>query len=196
MFNTKTTSLLLTAGALALLAACGAPADPAHDKMMADCKQMMAADSTAKATMNTNKEAVKKVFAMFESGKTDGIETCVADNMVEHSPTPGITSTGLQGLKDAIAMNHAAFPDTKITVLSLVAEGDLVTAHYNMKGTNSGAMGSMPATNKTMDVNGVDIVRFENGKGVEHWGYWEEAKMMQQLGLAPPPAEAGKAPKK
>ena len=67
----------------------------------------------------------------------------------------------------------------------------MMYVHFNMKGTNTGGMGpDMPATNKAMDVNGVDIIRFENGKAMEHWGYWEESKMMQQLGMAP--AEGGK----
>ena len=29
----------------------------------------------------------------------------------------------------------------------------------------------------------VDVLRFENGKVVEHWGYMEEMKMMEQLGM-------------
>ena len=45
----------------------------------------------------------------------------------------------------------------------------------------------MPATNKKIDVEGVDIIRFKNGKAVEHWGVYDNMKMMQQLGMMPPP---------
>ena len=58
----------------------------------------------------------------------------------------------------------------------------------DMIGTNTGPWGEMPATGKVMDVMGCDVMRFENGKAAEHWGYMEEAKMMMQLGLMPPPA--------
>ena len=75
------------------------------------------------------------------------------------------------------------------------ADKDMVIAHYTMTGMNSGPMGEMPATNKSVNVNGVDIVRFENGKAVEHWGYWEEMKMMQQLGMMPEMGAAGDASK-
>lgn len=190
--NTPFLSLPCAAGLL-LLASCGTPGGGHDDKMMAEHMAMMKADSAAKAATMANEESVRKVFTMFETGNTDGIETCVAENMVEHSPAPGITSTGMQALKDIIAMHHGAFPDTKITVLSMAVDGDIVMAHYNMKGTNTGPMGEgMPATNKAMDVNGVDVVRFENGKGVEHWGYWEESKFMQQLGMMPAPGEEDK----
>ena len=134
-----------------------------------------------------NKAAMTKVMEVFNSGNMEGMENYVAENMIEHQPDPMIKTTGLQGLKDAITMYRAAFPDMKFTSLGMVAEGDLVINHINMKGNNTGPMGDMPATNKSMDVNGVDVVRFENGKAVEHWGYWEEMKMMTQLGLMPPP---------
>ena len=137
------------------------------------------------SAMEKNKEAMKKVFDMFETGNSAGIENYISDNQIDHNPPPDIKSTGIQEMKDMIAMHHTAFPDTKITIYSMVADGDKVIAHFNMEGTNIGVMGNMPATNKTIDVNGVDIVRFADGKGVEHWGYWEEMKMMNQLGMGP-----------
>ena len=149
----------------------------------ASCNMNSKPDNSA--ALEKNKESMKKVNEMFASGNTTGIENYVADNVVEHSPMPGITATGLQGLKDMISQNHTAYPDMKITVLSMVADGDIVMMHYNMKGTNSGPWGTMPGTGKAIDVNGVDVVRFQDGKGVEHWGYGEDMKMMTQLGLMP-----------
>ena len=184
---------LLTLPAIAGLVSCTAPSNPEADKMMADHMAMMKSDSTAKANETVCMDCFKKVYAMFETGNSDGIETCVADNMVEHTPAPGLTTTGIQGLKDVIAMNHVAFPDMKMTVLSSAVVGDMGYVHFNQKGTNTGAMGpGMPATGKAIDINGVDVVRFENNKAVEHWGYWENEKMMQQLGLMPPPGGEAK----
>jgi steroid delta-isomerase-like uncharacterized protein len=151
---------------------------------LASCSNMNnKADNNASA--EKNKESMQKVSHMWETGNTEGIENYVAADMVDHNPMPEIKSTGIQALKDMIAQSHAAFPDMKTTVYSVVADGDKVIMHYNMKGTNTGAMGNMPATNKVMDVNGVDIVRFVDGKGVERWGYYEEQKMMTQLGMMP-----------
>ena len=133
--------------------------------------------------IENNKETMKKVFNAFDTGNTDSLDHWISENFIDHSPDPNIKTTGIQGLKDMIKMYHEAFPEMKQNIMSMWADNDMVIAHFNMKGTNSGAMGPMPATNKSMDVNGVDIVRFENGKAVEHWGYFEEGKMMQQLGL-------------
>ena len=85
-----------------------------------------------------------------------------------------------------IAISAAAFTDNKMEDMHLIAEGDRVVAHYRWQGVNTGSMGEgMPATNKPIDVHSVDVLRFENGKVVEHWGYMEEMKMMQQLGMMP-----------
>lgn len=179
---------------MALFAACAAPSNPENDKLLADHKAMLTADSTEKANAAACIACFEKVFAMMSSGDVTGIEDCISENMVEHAaPPPGITTTGLQGLKDIIAWQKAAFPDMKMTILHSSVEGDLAFVHFNQKGTNTGAMGpDMPATGKAIDINGVDIVRFENGKAMEHWGYWDETRMMQQLGLAPAPGSEAK----
>lgn len=189
------TRIALSLSVATLFAACGGGSNPEHDRMMADHAAMMKADSTAKAAEAACLACFERIFGMFTSGDATGIEDCVAADFVEHTtPPPGVTSTGLQGLKDIIAWSHTAYPDMKMTILSSAMKGDLVFVHYNQKGTNSGAMGEgMPATGKAIDVNGVDIVRFVNGKAAEHWGYWDETTMMQQLGLAPAP---GAEPKK
>ena len=142
-----------------------------------------------KGSLENNKEAMKKGFEAFETGNTDSLGKYIAEDAKDHSLPPEIKTTGLQAVKDIIAMHHTAFTNLKVNTLNITAEGDMVYAHYNMKGDNTGAWGAMPATNKSIDVNGVDVVRFENGKAVEHWGYFEEVKMFKQLGLMPEEGE-------
>lgn len=40
-------------------------------------------------------------------------------------------------------------------------------------------------TGNKIEVKGFDLVRFVNGKAVEHWGVADMAKLMQQLGTIP-----------
>ncbi|HMC98460.1 MAG TPA: ester cyclase, partial [Flavobacteriales bacterium] len=54
-----------------------------------------------------------------------------------------------------------------------------------VSGTNTGSMEGMAATNKPWNVTGMDFIRFENGKAVEHWGLFDNTTMMTQLGLMP-----------
>ena len=81
-------------------------------------------------------------------------------------------------------------PDVHMTTEYMIASGDTVFAKIKMTGTNSGGTGQMPATNKSFDVEGVDIIVMKDGKAAERWGYAEEMKMMQQLGMMPEPGAA------
>ena len=178
-------SLLIMLPLVAILWSCGGP-DPEHDTMTAEHKAQMTADSAKQASMEQMKQTTQRFLDLWFSGKTDGIEEIVAENFKSNLPMPGVTSTGIQQLKDMIALSSTAFTDNRTEDLHLIAEGDRVVAHYRWKGVNSGPMGEgMPATNKPIDVHSVDVLRFENGKVVEHWGYMEEMKMMEQLGMMP-----------
>src|SRR5688572_7247563 len=171
-------SLLITLPLVAIMWSCGGP-NPEHDTMMAEHKALMTADSAKQASMDQMKQAAQRFLDLWFSGKTDGIEEIVAENFVTHMSMPGVTSTGMQQLKDMIAVSAAGFTDNKMEDMHLIADGDRVVAHYRWKGVNTGSMGEgMPATNKPIDVHTVDVLRFENGKVVEHWGYMEEMKMM------------------
>ncbi len=176
-------SLLITLPLVALLFSCGG-SNPEHDKMMAEHKAMMTAESAKHAEMDRMKQTAQRFLDQWFSGKTDGIEEIVAENFKSNIPMPGVNSTGIQQLKDMMAFSSSAFTDNTMEDMHLIADGDRVAAHYRWKGVNTGSMGEgMPATNKPIDVHTVDVLRFENGKVVEHWGYMEEMKMMEQLGM-------------
>jgi hypothetical protein len=48
----------------------------------------------------------------------------------------------------------------------------------------------MAATNKTMSVDGIDIVVVKDGRGAERWGFFDTHKMMQDLGMMGEPMTA------
>jgi predicted ester cyclase len=54
----------------------------------------------------------------------------------------------------------------------------------------TGEFGGMPATGKRAEWTEVHVVRFANGKGVEHWGAIDRLGMLEQLGAIPSPQGA------
>jgi steroid delta-isomerase-like uncharacterized protein len=176
-------SALITLPLAAILWSCDG-SNPEHERMMAEHRAMITADSTKQASSDQMKRNAQRFLEMWFSGRTEGIEEIVSEDFKSNIPMPGVTSSGIQQLKDMIAKSYGAFTDNRTEDLHLLADGDRVVAHYRWKGMNSGSMGEgMPATNKPIDVHSVDVLRFENGKVVEHWGYMEEFKMMEQLGM-------------
>ena len=173
-------SYLLSAFAVALLAACGGHAPDPH---AAEHAAMMKADSAEKARVAAQEATARTVFEMFNTGDLTDLEKYAMADFKDHQMPPEITSTGLQAARDMIALYRTSMPDLHQEWLHASTTGDRTYIHYRMKGTNTGPYGDMPATGKAMDVMGVDIIRFQDGKAAEHWGYMEEAKMMEQLGM-------------
>ena len=68
----------------------------------------------------------------------------------------------------------------------MAADGDFLWVYGTMSGTNTGDLMRRPATNKRWSSTYVDIVRFNSEiKIIEHWGVYDQFKMMRDLGTMP-----------
>lgn len=133
-----------------------------------------------------NKIITEKIFRAFDEGNADALDSLLIKEPIDHAEMPpGIKSTGLQAIKDMLIMQKKAFPDIKTTINAIVADGDTVMVYSTMEGTNDGPFMGMPATKKHIKIEGADVIRFVDGKAAEHWGVYDNMKMMQQLGIMP-----------
>ncbi|MDZ7290352.1 MAG: ester cyclase [candidate division KSB1 bacterium] len=138
-----------------------------------------------------NTAAMRRFYdEVMNKGNLKVIDELVDPQFVDHYATPGIPADKA-GLTQMMTMFRAAFPDMQVTVLDIIAKGDKVWAYTVMRSTHKGEFMGMKATGKTIDVKSIDIVRFVNGKAVEHWGLNDDLTMMQQLGVIPMPEQAG-----
>jgi steroid delta-isomerase-like uncharacterized protein len=83
-----------------------------------------------------------------------------------------------------------AFPDGKIELKSVVAQGDKVVAEFTGRGTHSGTLkgptGDLPATQRGVEMPCVEIYRFRDGKLAEGRVYFDAFSMFTQLGIGAP----------
>jgi steroid delta-isomerase-like uncharacterized protein len=168
----------------ALMSACQPAADADKD---GDSTVAATTDGGANSIEEANKTMVRQFMEeVFNKGNTAYADQVLAVDFVERTPSPG-QEQGLAGFKKMMEEWRKGMPDMKVEILDVMSDGDRVIAHVRQSGTMSGEMmPGMPPGKKAVDVQGVDIVRFKDGKAVEHWGYYEEMKMMQQLGMMPP----------
>lgn len=79
------------------------------------------------------------------------------------------------------------FPDGAVTIDNIVDAGDCVVVEFTGRGTHTGtlpsAMGSIPATGRSMTLKLCDVIEFENGKVTRQRSYFDSGSMMAQLGL-------------
>jgi len=84
-------------------------------------------------------------------------------------------------------MLHMAFPDVRLTIEDMVAEGDKVAVRWAWSGTHRGEYMGIAPTGKEVTYTGITIHRITGGKIVESWDEVDNLGLMQQLGVAPPP---------
>ena len=81
-----------------------------------------------------------------------------------------IAAADVEGAKKHVRAVRTTYPDLHVTVVSQIAENDLVATRIVARGTHLGAFWGIEPTNRSMCIEGVNIDRIKDGKIVEHWG--------------------------
>lgn len=109
------------------------------------------------------------------------VDELIATDFTEHAGGQP-KRVGVEGFKAARLRRNAAFPDWKVTVDDIIAEGDKVVARATGQGTHRGEYMGIPPTGKVVKVSWIAIYRVANGKLAEHWQHIDELGLRQQLG--------------
>jgi len=123
----------------------------------------------------------------FNKGNLAIVDELVATDHVNHTDNVH----GPEEYKQFITMYRTAFPDLHMTIEDQIAEGDKVVNRWTSRGTHKGDLMGIPPTGKQTTVTGMYVARIIGGKIVEEWGNFDALGMMQQLGVVPPPGQAG-----
>lgn len=130
---------------------------------------------------HSNIKAQQAFGEAINTGTLD-FEDLVAADVVDHDPAPG-QGPGPQGYREMFAQMRTAFPDLHVDVEHMTASDDDVAFAYTMTGTNDGEFQGHAPTGKKVEVRGVQIGRFKDGKLAERWGSSDQLGIMSQLGL-------------
>ena len=121
-----------------------------------------------------NKAMVHRLMEAINAGEMDIVEELLVPELAE--PT-----------KRSFTAFRSAFPDWRMEIAELVAEGNTVVGRFRCSGTNRGEYKGAPPTGKRMEVNEVYFLRVEGGKFVDFWGLEDDLARLRQLGLLPSP---------
>ena len=125
----------------------------------------------------------------YNAGNMAVLDELFAVDFVNHDPAqPSVRD--LQGLKQLIMAQRAAFADIRTTVEDLVASGDTVVKRFTVRGTHTGDFNGIPATGRQFTLEGIDILRLAGGKIQEIWIAYDTLGLLRQLGVIPQPEEA------
>lgn len=143
--------------------------------------------------MSTLRDIYDEGVRRFNAGDIDATSELYAEDAV--LVTPDGTFEGRAAIHQFWKEDKATCPDSKSTVHAFFEQADAVAGEWTMVGTNTGPVhlpdGTvLPATGRHVEVHGMELRQFRDGKVVRHHVYWDNMGFARQLGLLPESATA------
>ncbi len=139
------------------------------------------------AQLEKNKDVVRKLVETVNTRNYELLDEIIAPDFVRHcQATPEIHVKSRDEMKQFLRQDLEVFPDTRISLDAVIAEGNLVAGRFTYFATQEGVMGPFPATGKKVELTYLSIVRLEDGKIAEMWVEWDNLAILGQLGHYPP----------
>jgi steroid delta-isomerase-like uncharacterized protein len=129
---------------------------------------------------------MRKTYERINAGDIEGFGDLVADDFLEHQGGgPGFPPTK-EGTLAFFRTLVQAFPDMRMNVEDLIGGGDKTVARVVVTGTHKGEFMGVPPTAARVEMQLIDIMRFDaSGRVCEHWGVADMLSLLQQLGVVP-----------
>ncbi|HTT23508.1 MAG TPA: ester cyclase [Candidatus Sulfotelmatobacter sp.] len=120
-----------------------------------------------------NKAVAMRVFdEIFNQGKFQVANEIYAPGFQNHGLH---RSMDLKTDQEAVHAEKKAFPDLRMSVQEMVAEGDKVAVLWTFQGTHSGwGYEGLPPTGTRVEIRGITIWRIVDGRIVEEWSSFSE----------------------
>src|SRR5712692_1337258 len=137
-----------------------------------------------------NKATVRRFVEEFQDQhRVEAVDELVSRDFVNHSGTvrdvPGMErATDFVGMKEIDRMYRESFPEQRVTIRDMAADGDKVWTYKTFSAVHTGEFMGIAPTGKTVTIDAIDIMRVVDGKIVEHWAVQDVWGLMRQLGAA------------
>ena len=133
-----------------------------------------------------NKNIVRRLFEeVWNKGNLQVTDDLFTPNYSHHDSSTPDVGRGPDSEKKRATLYRTAFPDLRLTVEDIIAEGETVVARWSCRGTHKGDLNGIAPTGKHVNLTGISIARFTNGKMSEGFVNWDALSLMQQLGVVP-----------
>jgi steroid delta-isomerase-like uncharacterized protein/uncharacterized protein (TIGR02246 family) len=96
---------------------------------------------------------------------------------------PDQSADGLAAMKEFMAQVHATYPDFQIRIDESAYQEGVGFLLWTATGTNTGE-GTAPPTGNSIDVSGISMLRFADGKIAVEVVHYDTATLMEQLGTS------------
>ncbi len=140
------------------------------------------ADKNEKIAQDNIKFYSKVWDEVINEGKISVLDSAYAPDVVLHTVPE---TKGAANAKAYYANYVTGFSDREFTVKETFAQGNKLTKYWVFKGKHTGDFFGIPATGKTVSVEGCTIATIINGKITEERDFFDNLEFLRQLGLMP-----------
>jgi steroid delta-isomerase-like uncharacterized protein len=137
--------------------------------------------------VHTNETLVRQFYTAFNNRKFDEAAKLVSDRFEWRDVATGEVYRGPAGVRQFMEHWVKAFGDAKIEVQRIIATDQYVAAEFIGSGTHTGTLeaagGSIPPTNRKVELSCCEVAAIENGKVRSGSSYYDAATIMHQLGV-------------
>jgi steroid delta-isomerase-like uncharacterized protein len=133
-----------------------------------------------------NKALIRRWFEeVWNKKRVEAIDEMFAADGVAHglNDDPKVSMKGVADFKPFHAAFCNAFPDIKVVVEDVIAEGDKIAARCSVYGKHTGDGLGIAASNAPVEFTGMVIARIKDGKFVEAWNNFDFLTMNKQIGV-------------
>jgi steroid delta-isomerase-like uncharacterized protein len=136
--------------------------------------------------LEENKAIVRHFVEAANARNYDALEAITAPDIVRRCPaTPDVVVRSREDLRRFLTRDVEIFPDNRVHLDTVAAEGDLVAFWATYTGTQKGAMGSFAASGKRVSVEFAGVFRMEHGRIADIRLVWDNVTLLRQLGHLP-----------
>jgi len=137
-------------------------------------------------SVGAQRAVIQRWIAAWNAKDLNAAVELLAEEYVRHDANlPEVVGPHAQ--RDFLAGLFVAFPDLNFQPERLIAQENLVVVHFTVQGTHRGEFMGMPATEREIMIQGVDIFRLIDDKIAEQWVVMDVLGLMQQLEAVPIP---------
>ena len=122
------------------------------------------------------------VHEVVNRGEFSALDELVHPDYVYRSP--GEELRGTDGLAALLNGYREAFPDLKMEIDELLVADDATVLAFTLTGIHRGDLLGIPATGRTVKVQGMVRSRFRDEKIVDEWEILDQQTLLEQLGVA------------
>jgi steroid delta-isomerase-like uncharacterized protein len=132
-----------------------------------------------------NKSLVRRIVEEHWNNRNAGLVTELFASKVSLETPDGVL-TGLEGASFLLQAYATAFPDFRLIIDDLLADGDRVVLRWTFTGTHRGPLADIAASGRQVKVpRCIAIFRIAAGKVDQGYLAWDKYALLQQLGVLP-----------